>query len=54
MEARSSAHTIIEWMQEKHFWVLMLTAKMNYHLNCIKSFVQPVPAACTMCTCLDP
>lgn len=33
-------------MREKHFWVLMLTAKMNYHLNCIKSFVQPVPAPC--------
>lgn len=29
--------------REKHFWVLMLTVNMNYHLNCIKSSVQPVP-----------
>lgn len=27
--------------EENHFWGLMLTLKMNYHLHCIKSSTQP-------------
>lgn len=27
--------------EENHFWGLMLTVKMNYHLHCIKSSTQP-------------
>lgn len=31
--------------EENHFWGLMLTVKMNYHLHCIKSFAQPALSA---------
>lgn len=43
-----NAH-VTRWQKKKHFWGLMLTAKMNYHLHCIKSSTTCNTLSLTVC-----